>query len=467
MLIDDLNSLVGSTPIHYIYYVTNAQIVAGIPNISHDLAFTYNVPQLYKKVGNTFNPVDSANNINFINHTTNMNAPESYAGMQHNATLDKLWPPTVENGLIYVCDNMTLLLSIANVKQGEFGIVGDSTYILNTYPSSIAGNWLKLKSNDINLYNMPSIPITSHIYVDFGRVDSYVPTGSHEFPFTTLASGYAAAALIGNSSNPITIVLVSGNTIAENITIDKGHIFLTGDNSSGTHAPIIFTGSLTFNGPDVGASENHFAVSGLELIGVSGTTVVSVIGTYAQRLFLKDIWITANGGAHGLHITNANSITHANDAKFSHNGSGDYHCINISAGTCNLDSIETSGSTLGIAAISNGARLNLSNSQIDTSGPYAIEVYGSGSQVTLANCTVTTTAANSSGIFLETAGVSALIGNVSFSVPVSATTGKAIDGVAGTFLFYGKIYYLPNAAGATTNTQINALITKIPITSFG
>ena len=468
MIIDDLNTLAGSKTIHYIYYVTSQQFSAGIGNVSYDFAFKYDIsPTLYKATGNTFNAVNSDINTNFVNHTTNMNTPESYAGLQHNGVLDKIWPPTVDNGLMYVCDTMERLLGITGVKQGEFGIVGDSTYILNTYPSNIAGNWLKLKTNVLNLYNVSSIPITSHLYVDFKRVDSYVADGSREFPFITLAAAYTAAGLIVSSSNPITIVLISGNTISENITINKGHIFLTGDNSSGTHSPIVFTGSLTFNGPNVSISENHFAVSGLALNGVAGTNVVNVIGTYPQRLFMKDVWITANGTSHGLSITNANSITHANDSKFSHNGSGDYHCINITAGICNLDSIETSGSTLGIAAIMSGARLNFSNSQIDTAGPYAIEVYGAGSQVTLANCTVTTTAANSIGIILETAGASAIIGNVSFSVPTSATIGKAIDGVAGTYLFYGKIYYLPNSAGVTTNTQINALITKAPIASLG
>jgi hypothetical protein len=468
MIIDDLNTLVGAKNIHYIYYVTSQQFASGIANISHDFAFKYDIsPTLYKATENVFTSVSNDINSKFLNHTTNMNAPESYAGLQHNGILDKLWPPTVENGLMYVCSTMGTLLTIPNIQKGEFAIIGEDTYILNMYPSTVMGNWLKLKSNDVSLYNVQSIPITSHIYVDFKRVDSYVQNGSRDFPFTTLASGYAAATLIANSSNPINIVLISGNTIAENITFNKGHIFLTGDNSSGTHSPIVFTGSLTFTGPNVSISENHFSVSGLALNGVSGTNVINVIGTYPQRLFMKDVWITANGTSHGLSITNANSITHANDSKFSHNGSGDYHCINITAGICNLDSIETSGSTLGIAAIMSGARLNFSNSQIDTAGPYAIEVYGAGSQVTLANCTVTTTAANSIGIILETAGASAIIGNVCFSVPTSATTGKAIDGVSGTFLFYGKIYYLPNSSGVTTNTQINTLITKSPIASFG
>lgn len=76
MIIDDLNTLVGSKTIHYIYYVTSQQFSAGIGNVSHDFAFKYDIsPTLYKATGNTFNAVNSDINTNFVNHTTNMNTP--------------------------------------------------------------------------------------------------------------------------------------------------------------------------------------------------------------------------------------------------------------------------------------------------------------------------------------------------------------------------------------------------------
>lgn len=466
MVIDDLNSIAGVKSVHYIYYVTTQQFNDGIQNIVYDFAFKYDfIPTLYKLTGDHFNPVNSTVNVNFINHTINMATPDSYAGLQHLGYLDNLWPPTVDNGLMYVCDTFDTLLSLTDVKQGSFAIVGDNTYILNMYPSNRAGSWLKLKSSVVAVYTVP-IPTTSEIFVDFKRTDTYTANGSREYPFKTLTDAYTAAVSFVTASSPITIVLISGNTVAENVTIAKGHIFITGDTNSWTHSPIIFTGSLTFSGQNNSINENHFAVSGIGINGVNGTNVITVSGNHPQRLYLKDVWVTVNGSSHGINITNADSITYAIDSKIMHNGTGDYHCINMTAGVCNLDNIETTGNTLGVAAVSNGAHLNLTNSTIETSGSYAIEVYGTSSQITLNDCTVITTAANSHGIELETAGATAYITDVSFSVPVSAT-GKVIQGVAGTYLYYGKIYYLPDSNGVTTNTQINPLITKAPIASLG
>ena len=86
------------------------------------------------------------------------------------------------------------------------------------------------------------IPVTTAIYVDFLRTDSYYESGTRRYPFKTLAAAYALAAA---GTEQKTIVLLSGNTLvnAENIIFSKGHIFLVGENSSGTHAPLIFYGS--------------------------------------------------------------------------------------------------------------------------------------------------------------------------------------------------------------------------------
>ena len=300
------------------------------------------------------------------------------------------------------------------------------------------------------------VPVTTAIYVDFLRPDTYTETGTRKYPFKTLAAAYALAAA-GTSQK--TIVLLSGNTTAENITFSKGHIFLVGENSSGTHAPLIFTGSLTFAGPNASISDNHFAVSGLELIGVSGTTVITFSGSNPQRLFLKDVWITANGTAHGINMTNvgSGSTLHTNDCKFSHNGSGDYHCLNVAAGTANIDTIETSNTTLGAIGITNGT-CNITNSDIQSSGAYAIDVYANGI-LTMANCKITTTMADSHGIKLMTATSLAIIGNISFSVPASATTGRAVYGVSGSTLYYGPMFFLPIVGVGASNARLSHLMT--------
>jgi hypothetical protein len=303
--------------------------------------------------------------------------------------------------------------------------------------------------------------ITSHIYVDPKRTDTYTPTGSRLFPYLTLQAAYSAAAALASSSNPIFIVLVSGNTISESVTFSKGHIFLVGDNSSGTHAPIIFYGNLTFTGPNVSISENHFGIQGIELIGASGTAVITFSGSYPQRLFLKDVWITADGNTHGITMTNvgSGSTLHCNDTKLSHNGSGHYHCINITAGTANIDSLETSGANVPAIGVDGGS-CNIRNSEIECGGTYAIDVYAGGT-LTMATTLVTTTAATSDGVILRTAGAVAVIGASTFRVP-SAGSNRAISGVAGTFLYYADLYFLPGYTDKISSAITSALIDSTP-----
>jgi uncharacterized protein YcfJ len=308
------------------------------------------------------------------------------------------------------------------------------------------------------------VPVTNKVYIDYLRADSYTSTGTREYPYKTLAAAYTAAVATVSSTNPLVLVLLSGNTVAtaENITFSKGHLFLTAENSSGTHAPVIFFGSLTFTGPNTTISENHFAISNIEIIGISGTPAITFSGSYPQRLFLKDVWVTAEGSAHGITITNtgAYSNVHMNDSKFSHNGSGHYHCIHIAAGTATMDSIETSGSNVAAIGV-DGGTCNLFHSIITSGGTYAIDVYAGG-VLTAANCQIMTTAANSSGIKLNAATAYAILGNTFFSVPVSASTGRAIYGVAGTALYYSNLTFLPGS-----NLQVDSAITKTQIDDFG
>jgi hypothetical protein len=184
---------------------------------------------------------------------------------------------------------------------------------------------------------------------------------------------------------------------------------------------------------------------------VSGTTAITFSGTNPQRLFLKDVWLTGNGAADAMRMTNTGtgSTVHGNDLKFSHNGTGHYHAINILNGTANLDAIETSGALTGIFGVHGS--LNLSNSEIDSAGSYGIEVYTGGS-LSLANCKITTTAANSFGVKLETGAV-AILGNVFFNVP-AAGNARAVSGVSGAFLYYLNLSFTPGG-----NDKISSAIT--------
>ena len=300
------------------------------------------------------------------------------------------------------------------------------------------------------LYVNPGIPVGGN--------------GSLDAPFSTLQSAYDAASLVASSTNTIFIVLLNGNTLAttESVTFSKGHIFLVGDISSGTHAPIVFYGNLTFIGPSASISENHFAIQGITLIGASGTAVITFSGTFPQRLFLKDVWIIANGNVHGMLMTNTGtgSSIHSNELKLSHNGTGHYHCLNIAAGTANLDALETSG--VGVAAIGvDGGSCNLRNSEIECGGQYAIDVYAGGT-LTIGNTMITTSATLSDGIILRAAGAIAVVGNCTFRVPSGDAANRAIKGVPGSLLYYSNLFFLPSYTDKISSGITSAVIDSTP-----
>jgi hypothetical protein len=324
--------------------------------------------------------------------------------------------------------------------------LGDETAYLG---SAVSGNEIATLGDTL------ALPVTSIVYVDYLRADSYTETGSQLYPYKTLAGALAKAETLSpTGTNPIRIVLVSGNTsaTAETVEINDGHIFILGEHSSGTHAPILWYGQMTFNGSAVSIGDNHFSIAGLSINAVSGTTAITFSGTNPQRLFFKDVWLTGNGAADAMRMTNTGtgSTVHGNDLKFSHNGTGHYHAINILNGTANLDAIETSGALTGIFGVHGS--LNLSNSEIDSAGSYGIDVY-TGGTLSLANCKITTTAANSFGVKLETGAV-AILGNVFFNVP-SAGNARAVSGVSGAFLYYLNLSFTPGG-----NDKISSAITS-------
>jgi len=313
---------------------------------------------------------------------------------------------------------------------------------------------------DINeIGDFPVIPVTSEVYLDYLRADTYTPNGSRERPYKTLATALAKAITLSpTGTNPIRIILISGNTAAtaETVTVTNGHIFITAEHSSGTHGGIPWYGQITFDGSAVSISDNHFSISNIAMQAISGQTAIFFAGDKPQRLFMSDVWITGNGAADAMVMTNSGtgSTVHGNNLKFSHNGTGHYHCINILSGTANLDAIETSGALTGVFGVQGS--LNLSNSEIDSSGLYGIDVYGFGT-LSVANCKITTTAAGSYGIYLREASAVAVLGNVYFNVP-AAGTARAVSGIASTALYYAFLTFAPGG-----NAKISSAITSVPI----
>jgi hypothetical protein len=296
------------------------------------------------------------------------------------------------------------------------------------------------------------IPVTTSIYVDFLRTDSYTESGSIIHPFKTLGAAYTLATASATPTNPKILVLQSGNTLAtaENITFTMGHIYLTGDNSSGTHAPIVFYGSLTFTAStDTTLEINRFSISFLAITGVEDVNCITFSGTNAQMLLMKDVWVIVNGAAHGITMTNNNtgtgSLAHIHDCKFTHNGSGAYHCIDIQAGTAKIDTLETIGVNVGVIGIDGGA-CNIMNANISSGGSYVIDVYAGGT-LTLANSTLTSIISGAIGINLID-NATAFVLNVNFVIP---SNGKAIStettgGGYTSVLWYGPMFFLPGTS---------------------
>jgi len=331
--------------------------------------------------------------------------------------------------------------------------------------------------------------ITSVYSIDSKRTKSYVQTGTTTTPFTTIAASIAAAVTAGhNDSNPAWHNIIS--PISETVTITHGGEFVSG-NGSGTHSPLNVTGGFTFNGADTTLTANHFS---LERLGVSGTSTDNAIaftGIQPQRLFLKDVWLTANGaGATGLFADNigTGSTIEIDGLKVSHTATtGDNYCIDIGSGVhCYLDDLETSGSNVQVARVRKGAVVTITGSECDASGDEAIHVWGgaslTGGALTVSLSTITNTKANSSGIKLDPGSVTVL-GQTFFNIPMGvgsltfgATSGSGITvtgvGTAFAATDVGRMFTLDSGKHAIITAFASAtsitvtLLTTISTTTF-
>lgn len=254
----------------------------------------------------------------------------------------------------------------------------------------------------------------------------------------------------GHNDNNKAFVVVSQDK-TENITLAPG-VFLIGLNSSGTHSPWVITGQVTVNSVSGTIDSNHYAISGLAIVGPSTLPAMTCTGTAPQRVFLKDVWITANGvGGHCFEMSNsgAGSIAELDEFKASHNGTG--YAMHIVLGVCVVEDVETSGS-IAIARVEAGATLSILSGECDANAATAFDV-AAGGTLTLTRCTLSNIAANGIGINLLAAGAVAVVGEVLFSTPL-AGTGRVINGVAGSILYYQFIAFAPGSS-----TKINPAIT--------
>lgn len=349
---------------------------------------------------------------------------------------------------------------------------------LTNKPTLFSGSY-----NDLTNKPVIDYTTTNQFFVDPARTDSYTPTGSVIKPFKSIAAAQTAieslitaGTISPAESNPIFIVLCGSTT--ENVTLTRGHVFLVGFNGS-IHAPIYLNGTVTVNGSNTSTNAldvNHFSLQGITIVGPVQKACIHFTGSNAQRLQLKDIWMTANGsrtgstpftnaGGYGIYADNTGvrssdgkkSAIHGSDIKVSHTGSGDVYCFRVNAGTADFSGVETSGATQ-VASVATGASLTFTNSSLDANGDLVAEVYGTG-VLTITQSSITNAQANSNGIQINQIGGTAVIGNCYFAIP--SGTGKAISGIAGTTLLHSG-----NVFAYNTNTSVSSEITQIPLSTL-
>jgi hypothetical protein len=321
---------------------------------------------------------------------------------------------------------------------------------------------------------------TNIFYIDPARTDTYTATGNPNKPFKTIGACYtyikgliSANTIPSPQVNPIYMVLCG--SITENITLDTGRIYLVGI-AGGIHDPIYITGTgsnptITINPGSGDLNSNRFSLKGLSVVGASGQHAISVTGSTPLRMFMEDMWITANanagtGAGYYQDNTGTGTIANGDTIKISQNGTGDVYCFQIIHGTADFSAVETSGATQ-VGAVGDGATLTFSNSELDANGEVCVEAYGAG-RLAISNSIISNASTGDSfGVWLHASGGNALITNTIIDVASSTSASRMIHGVAGTGVFYKNIM----VGKATTfpfadhNKKVDSAVTMVAITT--
>ena len=339
-------------------------------------------------------------------------------------------------------------------------------------------------------------PTTNQYFIDPARTDSYTPTGTIDKPFKSIATAQAAIELAITAgtispaeASPVFMILCANTT--ENITLSRGHVFLTTMNGS-IHAPVYLFGTITVSGTSTGASAidtNHFVITGLTINAPTQKACIYFTGSNAQRLMLSDIWMTATGvqtgstiftnaGGYGIYADctgyrasdSKNSSIHGDNIKLSHNGTGDVYCIQVgkadgtSRVALDLRNVESSGAAQ-VGVVSTGCSMSFTNSELTANNEVCLESYGTGA-ITVSNSIIgNNNTGDSYGVWLHSAGGSAIIINCVFSVVSSTAASRAVHGVAGSYYIYANNLVGKSPALADYNAKIDTAITRVAATA--
>ena len=403
--------------------------------------------------------------------------------------------------------NRPTLATVAT--SGSFADLSEKPTISTLLPtqSGNTGKFLYTDGANVAWQTTASDPIpTNQFFVDPYRTHDYTPTGTISKPYWTIAAALTAidtlitaGTIVPAETNPVFVVLCG--SITENVTLTKGHIFLTSFNG-GIHTPIYLFGTITINGANSTTSAldaNHFSIEGLSINAPAQQACIYFTGTNAQRLMVKDLWLTATGSQTGsTPFTNAGgygiyadctgirasdghkSSIHGNDIKVSHNGTGDVYCFKIGSNagtarvTADFNNVETSGATQ-VAAVGSGCTLGFANSELDANGETCVEVYGLG-QLSITGSTIQNvrTSAESYGIWLHASTSACVIMNSVIDVwdlTSSHAGSRAIKSYSGAtagqggYVFYNNIMIGKDTTTFTDhNKYIDNVIVYAPLT---
>jgi hypothetical protein len=301
--------------------------------------------------------------------------------------------------------------------------------------------------------------VAAHVfYVHPNPGNTYTATGTINSPFNTIAAAIAAAVADShNDSNPATIILLAN--ITENVTLQPG-IYLT-SLGTGTHGSPSITGTVTVTSSTGTISDNHYSISNLRIVAPVDGKCINFTGTAPQRLFVRDMWLDANGTGSGIYTDNtgASSTLQFDIGHLTHSGTGDVYCVNVTKGNCYITDIETSGAVQ-VGAVQTGAVLTIDGSELDAVGDVVLESYGTGS-LTVTNSLITNTATNSNGIKVNGSNATTVIGNCVFTIPVG--TGKVVNNVTSSAT--NVLAYAGIITSTGYNSTVDTTFTSVPLTN--
>jgi hypothetical protein len=297
--------------------------------------------------------------------------------------------------------------------------------------------------------------VAAHVYfVHPVPGNTYTATGTINSPYNTITAAINAAVAAGHNDANCAVVILLAN-ITENITLKPG-IFLT-SLGTGTHGSPNITGTVTVTSSSGDTVSNHYSISNLRIIAPSNGHCINFTGTFPQKLFVRDMWLDANGSGDCIYMDNTGtgSTVQFDTGHLAHSGSGDVYCFSVVHGGCYVTDIETTGACQ-VAAVQAGATMTIDRSELDANGDIVVETYGSGT-IVITNSSINNIKANSTGVALNDAAGVATIGNCLFNIP--AGSGYSVQGATGSHLYAANNVFLTANLYRSTGITYTALPT--------